>query len=310
MEHHANIVPWQILAGQTGLRLVVAPITDEGELLLGGATVPYVAIYRDYEYYYGYIYGPTFAFRYYGDYHSRRESRVAHHSRAESRDDRHSKRESRFAHLRRESRDARHSVRETRVEQARHKERVPEAVRRKEDLERKKERVEDRRDRRDERVAQLRHALLEPECDAPVRRDEPLAPEQRAQKMSRKRVQHLDMYTGQDLICRPIEEEIITAAPARQFQLLRRFPVTWEMLATPRELLRETAERYQLTIENPEAVPHDLWAAGGIAYANAAEALMLVLVQFDLEFEWLSPHAVRIVPAARGTAGSRFCVFT
>ncbi len=34
MEHHANIVPWQLLAEQTGTRLVVAPITDEGELIL------------------------------------------------------------------------------------------------------------------------------------------------------------------------------------------------------------------------------------------------------------------------------------
>lgn len=34
MEHHANIVPWQILAEQTGSKLVVAPITDEGELIL------------------------------------------------------------------------------------------------------------------------------------------------------------------------------------------------------------------------------------------------------------------------------------
>jgi len=34
MEHHANIVPWQLLCGQIGTRLVVAPINDEGELLL------------------------------------------------------------------------------------------------------------------------------------------------------------------------------------------------------------------------------------------------------------------------------------
>ncbi len=32
MEHHSNIVPWQILAEQTGCRLVVAPIDDRGEL--------------------------------------------------------------------------------------------------------------------------------------------------------------------------------------------------------------------------------------------------------------------------------------
>jgi len=32
MEHHANIVPWQMLCEQTGARLRVAPITDAGEI--------------------------------------------------------------------------------------------------------------------------------------------------------------------------------------------------------------------------------------------------------------------------------------
>ena len=32
MEHHSNIVPWQLLCEQTGAVLRVAPITDEGEL--------------------------------------------------------------------------------------------------------------------------------------------------------------------------------------------------------------------------------------------------------------------------------------
>lgn len=34
MEHHSNIVPWQILCEQTGARLKVAPIDEAGELLL------------------------------------------------------------------------------------------------------------------------------------------------------------------------------------------------------------------------------------------------------------------------------------
>jgi cysteine desulfurase / selenocysteine lyase len=34
LEHHANIVPWQLLRDQLGLELVVAPINDEGELLI------------------------------------------------------------------------------------------------------------------------------------------------------------------------------------------------------------------------------------------------------------------------------------
>ena len=34
MEHHANIVPWQLLADQTGAAIRVAPINDRGELIL------------------------------------------------------------------------------------------------------------------------------------------------------------------------------------------------------------------------------------------------------------------------------------
>jgi cysteine desulfurase / selenocysteine lyase len=32
LEHHANIVPWQLLAAQTGVRLVVTPIDERGQL--------------------------------------------------------------------------------------------------------------------------------------------------------------------------------------------------------------------------------------------------------------------------------------
>ncbi len=34
MEHHANIVPWQLLRDQIGLEPVVAPVNDHGELLM------------------------------------------------------------------------------------------------------------------------------------------------------------------------------------------------------------------------------------------------------------------------------------
>jgi len=35
LEHHANIVPWQQLAQQTGAKLKVIPVDDDGQLLLG-----------------------------------------------------------------------------------------------------------------------------------------------------------------------------------------------------------------------------------------------------------------------------------
>jgi cysteine desulfurase/selenocysteine lyase len=34
MEHHSNIVPWQMLCERTGARLRVAPITDDGQLVM------------------------------------------------------------------------------------------------------------------------------------------------------------------------------------------------------------------------------------------------------------------------------------
>ena len=36
MEHHSNIVPWQLVAGQTGAVVKAAPVTDRGELDLDG----------------------------------------------------------------------------------------------------------------------------------------------------------------------------------------------------------------------------------------------------------------------------------
>jgi len=35
MEHHSNIVPWQMLREEAGVKLKVAPINDQGELILG-----------------------------------------------------------------------------------------------------------------------------------------------------------------------------------------------------------------------------------------------------------------------------------
>lgn len=34
MEHHSNIVPWQLVCEQTGAKLIIIPITDAGEIIL------------------------------------------------------------------------------------------------------------------------------------------------------------------------------------------------------------------------------------------------------------------------------------
>jgi len=35
LEHHSNIVPWQLVAAEKGAKVVAAPVTDAGELILG-----------------------------------------------------------------------------------------------------------------------------------------------------------------------------------------------------------------------------------------------------------------------------------
>lgn len=96
---------------------------------------------------------------------------------------------------------------------------------------------------------------------------------------------------------RRLEElDQMTSTLTRRVQLQRRFPVSWDMLTSPREILEQVAQRSQLKIENPDAIPYDQWWSGSLAHANVAEALMLILNQFDLEFEWISLTEIRIVP--------------
>ena len=73
----------------------------------------------------------------------------------------------------------------------------------------------------------------------------------------------------------------------RVFELVRRKPVTWDDLAEPRKLVHDIADSYQLQVDGLDLVPHDLWRTGHMASPNASEALLIILLQFDLSFEWL-----------------------
>ncbi|MBI1312950.1 hypothetical protein GC176_16795 [bacterium] len=86
------------------------------------------------------------------------------------------------------------------------------------------------------------------------------------------------------------------AGGTRTSELLHRESLLWPDLTSPRELLDEISRRYDLRIENPELVTHDLWAAGALPSSNAAEILLAVLAQFDLSFVWSADlKSVRLV---------------
>ena len=72
----------------------------------------------------------------------------------------------------------------------------------------------------------------------------------------------------------------------RRVELAARHTVTWQDLDSPVEIVQRIADRYRLTIGHLELLPHDLWVANTLPSVTAAEALSLVLIQFDLTFAW------------------------
>lgn len=74
----------------------------------------------------------------------------------------------------------------------------------------------------------------------------------------------------------------LPAATLKQLTSARR--VSWPLLSEPRTILADTAAAAGMTIRNPEAIPHDVWAAGDLPPLDLAEAATVILNQFDLTF--------------------------
>lgn len=73
----------------------------------------------------------------------------------------------------------------------------------------------------------------------------------------------------------------------RRNELSKRQSYSWDDLNTPGDVLATIADRCHLTVRHPDLIPHDLWAEGHLPSVTCAEALSLVLVQFDLTFSWI-----------------------
>ncbi|MEO2018395.1 MAG: hypothetical protein ABGZ53_28930 [Fuerstiella sp.] len=71
---------------------------------------------------------------------------------------------------------------------------------------------------------------------------------------------------------------------------------SWADLAEPRQLIVEAAKGMGTTVDNPEMIPHDLWATVNLPPLAFADFATLVLNQFDLNFEFTAHSTLRIVP--------------
>jgi hypothetical protein len=65
-----------------------------------------------------------------------------------------------------------------------------------------------------------------------------------------------------------------------------RATIRWDDLERPAEIVKTIGRKFGLTVSGIEMIPHDLWAGATEPEVTAAEALSLVLNQFDLTFEW------------------------
>lgn len=80
-------------------------------------------------------------------------------------------------------------------------------------------------------------------------------------------------------------------------RLQRRFPLSWPMLSTPRELIQQETERVGIRVVDLESIPHDLWPKVDLPPLTFAERMGLLLAGFDLTFEYAPDgSAIRLVP--------------
>lgn len=87
--------------------------------------------------------------------------------------------------------------------------------------------------------------------------------------------------------------------------LLARHAIAWPRLGEPRQIATTAVEQCGWRIANPDAIPHDLWAANELPEMNLIEELTVLLIGFDLTFEFdASQQAIRIVPLAPNVAAA------
>lgn len=75
--------------------------------------------------------------------------------------------------------------------------------------------------------------------------------------------------------------------------VLARKTVAWNDLTSPRAIVDAIATTYNFPIENPQKLPHDLWAGATLPNVTVVEALALVLIQLDLGWS-IDPKTRRI----------------
>ncbi|HEX4415094.1 MAG TPA: STN domain-containing protein [Lacipirellulaceae bacterium] len=85
--------------------------------------------------------------------------------------------------------------------------------------------------------------------------------------------------------------------------VLVKHALSWPRLSEPRQIAMNAVKQCGWRLANPEAIPHDLWAANELPEMSLTEELTVLLIGFDLTFEFeRDQQLVRILPLSPGVA--------
>lgn len=91
--------------------------------------------------------------------------------------------------------------------------------------------------------------------------------------------------------------EVAQLPPEARAPLTQKQTIKWPRLGEPRDAVAAIVEHRGWQLANSDAIPHDLWSAGGLPQMTLTEQLTVLLIGFDLSFV-LRPNdrSIEIVP--------------
>jgi hypothetical protein len=91
-------------------------------------------------------------------------------------------------------------------------------------------------------------------------------------------------------------QEYQTLTNSKNLPALQRRDMNWPLLSTPRNLCTQIADNVQIRIENPTAIPHDLWSPGQFFGLNALEQMTLILAPYQKTWIMHGSNSMEIMP--------------
>lgn len=77
-----------------------------------------------------------------------------------------------------------------------------------------------------------------------------------------------------------VQDQIKNMPSEVESRLSQPFPISWNRLATPEEIIRKITQNYELQWQHPDRLPHDLWVSGRLPPMDCATQCTIVLAGF------------------------------